>query len=170
MTKDFRHLPLKLYERVYASQKTVILLRVIDRVSVIISMAVFALMIYWALCCGVVDALKLVAMAAIPFTIVSAFRMTLKSERPYEIIDFSRFSTEPPHRKRGSSFPSRHVFSAFLIAFLAFEYSCYLGILGVILGVILAISRVALGIHFTKDVVCGAIVGIVSGIIGMLIL
>ena len=170
MTKDFRHLPLKLYERVYASSKMVAVLKIIDRSSVLLSVASFAFLLYLALMRGVIDAVRLVFVAAIPFIIISILRMFLKSERPYELVDFSRFSEEPPHRKRGASFPSRHVFSALLIAFLAFEYAWYVGVVCIILGVALAISRVALGIHFTKDVICGAIIGMVSGIIGMLIL
>ena len=35
--------------------------------------------------------------------------------------------------------------------------------------VILAVSRVLLGIHFIRDVVCGALVGVVSGVIGIVI-
>ena len=170
MTKDFRHLPLKLYERVYSSPKTMLTLKIIDRVSVMLSIACFAALLYLAFLRGYMDAVVFLAMAAIPFIVVSALRMLLKSERPYEVIDFSRFSKEMPHRKRGASFPSRHVFSAFLIAFLAFEYAWYIGIFCILLGVALAICRVALGIHFTKDVVCGAIIGMVSGFVGMLIL
>ena len=170
MTKDFRHVPLKLYERVYASSKTVTIFKIVDRISVILSAGCFVALLYLAFLRGIMDAVLLAGMAAVPFVIVSGLRMVLKSERPYEVIDFSRFSEEPPHRKRGASFPSRHVFSAFLIAFLAFEYAWYVGAVCILFGVALAISRVALGIHFIKDVVCGAVIGMASGIVGMLIL
>ena len=170
MTKDHQRRLSDVYERVYASEKTVKLLKSAGRVSVIITVAIFLALICFALTVGVIEAAKLLALAGAPFIIVSALRMVMKSERPYELIDFSDFSGEPPHRKSGASFPSRHVFSAFLIALLAFEYAWYLGAVAIFAGVVLAISRVLLGIHFAKDVVCGAIIGVISGVIGILIL
>ena len=71
--------------------------------------------------------------------------------------------------KLGRSFPSRHVFSAFLIGTLWGMYSPPVCALVILLGVILAVERVLLGIHFIKDVICGAIIGVLSGFIGILI-
>ena len=167
---EFPQVLLKTYERVYASRKTVAALRILDRLAVILSGVIFAISAYFAFCRSTLDTIKLILLAAIPFVLVSALRKILSSKRPYEIIDFSDFSPNPPHYKLGSSFPSRHVFSAFVIAVLAFEYAWYLGALGLALGIILAVCRVVLGIHFSKDVICGGVIGIISGIIGTLIL
>ena len=35
------------------------------------------------------------------------------------------------------------------------------------MGLALAASRVLLGIHFIRDVLCGALVGVISGLIGI---
>ena len=44
------------------------------------------------------------------------------------------------------------------------------GIAAIILGVYLAVERVLLGIHFVKDTAVGAVIGAISGLIGILIL
>jgi membrane-associated phospholipid phosphatase len=58
------------------------------------------------------------------------------------------------------------VFSIFLIAASVALWRPYVAVVLAFLGVALAISRVLLGIHYVRDVVCGAILGTVSGIIG----
>ena len=93
--------------------------------------------------------------------------MMIDAPRPYELYDF--YENKPKERE-GRSFPSRHAYSAFVIATIAFAYSIPLGIGLVLLGIALAVSRVLLGIHFIRDVVCGAIVGVISGLIGIFFL
>ena len=104
--------------------------------------------------------------AGVPFVLVTLFRHLVNAPRPYEMYDFYQ---TPPKNKCGKSFPSRHVFSGFVIATLAFAYSLPLALVMLGFAVILAVSRVLLGIHFIRDVVCGALVGVVSGVIGIVI-
>ena len=170
MTEEFPAWLLRIYRCVSSFPKKVLAFRIIDRTAVILASVVFAASVYFAFCRGIIEAVKLVVLAAVPFVLVSAVRFLIKSKRPYEVIDFAEFSSKPPHYKLGSSFPSRHVFSAFLIAILAFEYRWYLGVIALDLGASLAVIRVILGIHYPKDVICGAIIGIISGLVGMLIL
>ncbi len=105
----------------------------------------------------------------IPYVVLSLFRRWFDAPRPYELFDFSEISEAPPHKKQGRSFPSRHVFSAFVIGTVLTFISPLAGVAVCIFGAALAASRVLLGIHFLRDVVTGALVGIVSGIIGTLI-
>lgn len=170
MTKEFPKRLLRIYECVYSSPRVVLIYRIIDRVAVALSALIFAVSVYFAFCRGLTEGVKLLLLAAIPFVLVSTVRALIKAPRPYELVDFCRFSQKPPHYKKGSSFPSRHVFSAFLIAVLAFEYSWQLGVLALDLSLTLALLRVVLGIHFPKDVICGAIIGVASGVVGILIL
>lgn len=170
MTKEFSKRLLRIYECVYSSPRVVLIYRIIDRVAVSLSVLIFAVSAYFAFCRGLTEGVKLLLLAAIPFVLVSTVRALIKAPRPYELVDFCRFSQKPPHYKKGSSFPSRHVFSAFLIAVLAFEYSWQLGVLALDLSLTLALLRVVLGIHFPKDVICGAIIGVALGVVGMLIL
>ena len=100
----------------------------------------------------------------ISFVLVSIFRSWYDAPRPYEIP-----GAEPPLIKKdaqGKSFPSRHIFSIFVIAVTFFWVWPVPGILIGIAGVLLAWSRVAGGVHFPRDVIAGALIGVFSGVIG----
>ena len=71
---------------------------------------------------------------------------------------------------RGKSFPSRHVFSAFIIAMTVFYFMPACGVILLALGIVMALARVAGGVHFVKDVAAGALMGIGCGIIGFYII
>ncbi|MEY8292893.1 phosphatase PAP2 family protein [Carnobacteriaceae bacterium 52-44] len=99
----------------------------------------------------------------ISFVIVSIFRNFINAPRPYEVSD-----TVPIIKKetKGKSFPSRHVFSVFVIATTLFYIFKPLGIILMLAGILLAILRVVGGVHFSRDVIAGAIIGIFSGVLG----
>lgn len=99
----------------------------------------------------------------ISFIAVSIFRNVYNAPRPYEVTD-----NKPILKKntKGKSFPSRHVFSVFVIAMTLFYISKPLGISLMVSGVILAYLRVIGGVHFPKDVIAGAIIGLLSGFLG----
>jgi len=64
------------------------------------------------------------------------------------------------------SFPSSHTYIAFAVATSVFLYGHRrLGIVLFILAIFVAISRVGTGLHYPSDVIGGAILGIVSGVI-----
>lgn len=108
--------------------------------------------------------LRSVITAAVPFVIVSVFRQIVDSPRPYEALNI-----EPLLNKstKGKSFPSRHCFSIFLIAMCWLRFLPLVGIILLAFGVILGLVRVLIGVHFPRDVIGGALVGILSGIIGL---
>jgi membrane-associated phospholipid phosphatase len=114
-----------------------------------------------------IEALKLAALSLASFLTVTVFRHLFNAPRPYELYEFYE---NKPRKKYGKSFPSRHVFSAFIIATIAFNYSLPLGIALSIMSFFLAVSRVLLGIHFVRDVCAGALIGAISGVIEILIL
>ena len=97
------------------------------------------------------------------FVAVTARRF-INSERPYTMYDFKPIIEK---NKKGESMPSRHVFSAFIIG-MAFLYigEIPLGIIVFVCGLIIAIVRVISGVHFPKDVIVGALVGILCGAVG----
>lgn len=103
------------------------------------------------------------------FLIVSAVRHIYNAPRPWET---DSTISPPPGKelKKGYSFPSRHVFSAFVITTAACFFYPYIAALLYIPAIILAWLRVDLRYHFKKDVVWGAIFGIGCGIIGMWLL
>ena len=103
------------------------------------------------------------------FLIVSAARFLINRPRPYE-----RFEMQPVVAKRtkGKSFPSRHVFSAFMIAmtFLLATDLLWVGVSLLVLCVLIGVIRVISGVHYISDVIAGAVCGIVAGIVGFWLL
>ena len=112
-------------------------------------------------------ALELLLITGVPFAAVSAARRLVNAPRPYELLEFYE---KKPKAKSGSSFPSRHVFSVFVIGTALIVENAFLGAALLILGAVLAIIRVLMGIHFVRDVVAGGVIGIVSGVIGLVFL
>ena len=110
--------------------------------------------------------LELFSVLGIPFLILTAVRKRINAPRPYELYDFY---VTPPKAKHGCSFPSRHAHSAFAIGVALCYSSPILGALLLILGALMCTARVLLGMHFTRDVLAGAIVGVLSTFIGKMI-
>ena len=142
-------------------------LKIISHASALICAAAYAAIFVYSYINEPMAALKILLSAAVPYVIVTVMRKIINAPRPYEIYDF--YNT-PPKNKKGQSFPSRHVFSAFVIATLSYTVSLWLATALLVLGVCLAVSRILLGIHFVRDVVAGALIGIVSGILGIIII
>ncbi|MGI6216965.1 MAG: phosphatase PAP2 family protein [Coriobacteriales bacterium] len=114
---------------------------------------------------GLQDPWNLVPYILVPgigFAAVSAFRYLYNAPRPYESLDI-----DPLVKKStvGKSFPSRHIFSIFLIAMCWLSFCLPVGIVLLAAGVEMAWSRVMFGVHFPKDVVCGALIGTAVGCI-----
>ena len=141
-------------------------LKAISTLSVALCMIIFATALVFY---GISDwriPVKLAVVTGAPFIIVTLFRRLLNFPRPYEVFSFYEHA---PRRKRGQSFPSRHVFSIFVIGASLCFVNVGVGLALMLVGLTLAVSRVLLGIHFIRDVVAGGLIGVVSGVIGMLI-
>lgn len=106
--------------------------------------------------------LRCILAPAVSFLLLSVFRHLVNAPRPYEL------GIEPlfGRKRRGHSFPSRHVFSAFVIAMAWGWYIPWMGALLMAAGVLLAALRVVGGVHFPRDVIAGALAGIAAGGIG----
>lgn len=111
--------------------------------------------------------LPAILIPGISFVLLSMIRHLINAPRPYEV-----FGIAPVIDKKtaGHSFPSRHIFSIFVIATTVF---CFYPLPGVLLGFVgaaLAFNRVLSGVHFVKDVVAGAASGVFCGIVGFWII
>ena len=91
------------------------------------------------------------------------FRKIINAPRPYEKFDMSPVLEKDT---KGKSFPSRHVFSVFIIAMTIFYEHPGAGVMLGIIGLLLGIVRVLVGVHEPKDIIVGALAGIVCGIVG----
>ncbi len=111
--------------------------------------------------------IRVVLVCGIPFILVSVFRYFFNAKRPYAMYGYEPVVAK---EKEGQSMPSRHVFSAFVIA-CAFAYiNPKFSIIYFVVATLIAVHRVIVGVHFIKDVVVGALIGIISGIIGFFII
>ena len=106
---------------------------------------------------------------AISFVLLSVFRSVVNRPRPYE-----KFEVPPVIKKdtKGNSFPSRHVFSATMIAmtFVLMSPWSWLGCIFLGISILLAVVRVVSGVHYISDVVAGMVVAIGAAIFGYLVL
>ncbi len=156
-----------LLRRVYTSKKISLSLKIISHAAALICVAVYISALVISYLREPMQCVKLLLAAGIPFLLVSVARKLIGAPRPYELYDF--YEAKPKERM-GQSFPSRHVFSAFIIAVLAYPASLWLSLAALLMGTVLAVSRVLLGMHFIRDVAAGALCGIVCGVLGAIIL
>ena len=103
------------------------------------------------------------------FVLLSVFRNVVNRPRPYEAFEL------PPVIKKdtkGHSFPSRHVFSATIIAMTFILHSpwSWLGLIFLAIALLLAVVRVVSGVHYISDVVAGIIVAVVAAVLGYIVL
>lgn len=98
--------------------------------------------------------------------VISIVRALINAKRPYEVYNYT-----PPVQKstKGKSFPSRHTVSAFIIA-MAFMYiNVKIGIIMLIIAAVIGVTRVLAGVHFIRDVVSGAAIGVLIGVLGFFV-
>ena len=106
---------------------------------------------------------RAVLVPGISFVVISVFRYLYCAPRPYEVFDLPPVI---PKDTRGKSFPSRHVFSIFIIGMTFFWKMPLAGVLIGAAGIFMAVVRVLGGVHFPKDVIAGAAMGILAGLVG----
>lgn len=93
---------------------------------------------------------------------VTVLRKIINAKRPYEVYNYTPVVNK---QTKGKSFPSRHTASAFIIA-MAFLYIDFrLGMIMLILASVIGATRVLCGVHFVRDVIGGALISIVTGIL-----
>lgn len=94
------------------------------------------------------------------FVLLSLVRQRFNTPRPYEQWPISPLIAR---EKTGDSFPSRHVFSATVIAMAALWLDWRWGLPLLMLALLLAVIRVVGGVHYPRDVVVGATCGLMVG-------
>lgn len=109
------------------------------------------------------------------FVVLSFLRSKLHFKRPYEVLPITPLVDKKTKEK---SFPSRHVFSAFIIAMttLAAAFAFPSGdprhavlftgaVVLFVLADLLGDMRIFLGVHFLRDTICGTVAGILCGLL-----
>ncbi len=94
-------------------------------------------------------------------TIVLILKFAIRRKRPEGEWGEMYRSTDP------HSFPSGHATRAFLLATMGiFLGPLWMTVVLIILAPLVALGRVAMGVHYLSDIVAGAFLGILGGIIG----
>lgn len=116
-----------------------------------------------------VNVIRAVLVPGISFVLLSLFRKVINRPRPYETFDVPSVIKKDT---KGKSFPSRHVFSATIIAmtFLLMSPWTWLGVVFLGVSILLAIVRVISGVHFISDVSVGFIVGVLAAFLGYVVM
>ena len=104
---------------------------------------------------------KLVVVPLLGFLVVSGFRAAFDAPRPYELLDM-----DPLIKKAtvGQSMPSRHLFSMAMIAMCWLYWCVPVGVVLLLLCAVMGYIRVVGGVHFPRDVIAGALGGVILGL------
>ncbi len=122
------------------------------------------------------EIIRLIFTTGVPFVAVGLARRVIGAPRPYEVYSFyeecpkRRFFGRSDEARGSASFPSRHAYSAFAISTALFFVSPWCATALGALAVLMCVCRVLLGIHFIRDVLAGALIGVLAGTLGELLL
>ncbi len=124
-------------------------------------------LILWALIgkFPVWDCVKILGIPALCLVLVIILRLMIDRPRPYSA---AGASIEPLFYKKSKdkeSFPSRHLACAFVIAAVFAPYLLWVSLTLAALGFLLGYVRFALGVHYPSDLLGGAGLGMLCGLL-----
>jgi membrane-associated phospholipid phosphatase len=125
-----------------------------NRILTAVIFAGYPLLLLWLLWNRNDGLLRTVVIPLDGFIAVSVLRRLIDRPRPYE-----KFGMAPviPKDTKGRSFPSRHVFSAAVIAMTVMTVPQVwgIGVLFLVVAAVMAVIRVVSGVHYISDVIAG---------------
>ncbi len=144
-------------------------IRVANRVATMLVMLSYPALLVYMIATKDAQLYRAIVVPLDGFIILTVFRYLVNRKRPYETYEITPLIEKDT---RGKSFPSRHVFSATVIA-MTFWCCSAVPVCGIVIGifaVLLAAVRVMMGVHFISDVCAGIFCGVACGVIGFIIL
>lgn len=150
----------QMYTKVYEKPLNVRILKLFSHFCEVLFSVVLVCFLYKAYVLSKELAIAFGALSLLSFILVSLARRLINAPRPEDLFPELEFLRE---EKSSPSFPSRHTFCAALIATLTLCFSVFFGRLLLFVSLLLGASRFLLGRHFARDVVCGFILGALSG-------
>ena len=99
--------------------------------------------------------------------LITVMRILINAKRPYEVYDYV---PAVPKQAKGRSFPSRHTACAFIIAMAFLYIDTSIGVIMLLLAAAIGVTRVLAGVHFVRDVIGGAAIGIAIGTVAFFLI
>lgn len=124
--------------------------------------ALYPLLLVLVLVTRQADFWRFLLVPGISFALLTLVRARIDEPRPYEVLNIDPLIHKDT---RGKSFPSRHVFSIFVIAMAWLAYLPPVGATLLVLSALMAFVRVVGGVHWPHDVIAGALCGIAAGLL-----
>lgn len=122
----------------------------------------YPLLIMYVFFVRINDIFKVMLVPFCVFVFVTIIRKLINEQRPYEKYGIPSLFNKTT---KGQSMPSRHTASAFIIAMTFLYINFYIGITTIAIAVLIGLSRILAGAHFVRDVLVGAGISVLSGII-----
>ena len=154
--------------RLYKRKRLYLFLTVISHVCSVITAAAFLFTVGFSVFFGrYTDSLILFFSGAIGYILVTVLRNLIDAPRPYELYSFYEVK---PKNKKGRSYPSRHIYCSFATAILAISVNPFFAIGLGLFALTMCFCRVTLGIHFIRDALSGALIGVIAGAVGIILI
>lgn len=127
----------------------------------------YAILVVVAICKNfdAVSLMKIIGAPALCLFLVSVLRLAVNRPRPYSDEGAQITPLQPKMSSKDKSFPSRHIACAFVIGTTFLAYALPVGIALLALGIALGYARFAIGWHYPSDLACGAVLGVVCGLL-----
>lgn len=116
---------------------------------------------------GSTEFLKFLIIPTGLFLILLFVRNIINAKRPFEVFNYTPAIEQ---NTKGKSFPSCITAFCFTIGIGFMYLSTSLGIVMLVLAAIVGLSRFLSGRHFIKDVISGALIGSIVGVLGFFII
>lgn len=149
----------------HGARRTVLLTA--DRVLVAAFALAYVGVLLWLLARHDASTVAYVVVPAVTLVIVSLMRRAVNEPRPSQSC---RIDPLVQKSQTGMSFPSRHVSSACIIACALASIWMPVGVVAWICAGVLGYARIAEGVHYPRDIVCGVLIAAVCGFIGFVVL
>lgn len=151
----------RIFEKIYSKKHGVTAIHLLGKVlTYVTAFCYMAAIVGCWLKSGWQSAVVIIMVPAVSFLAVSIFRKCCNAKRPYEVYGFTPLIAKDT---RGKSFPSRHVFSIFVIGSTLMAVYPVVGMMICLMGCVLAVIRVVVGVHFPRDVAAGGMIGMICG-------
>lgn len=142
-------------------------LNMLDKALVALVAAAYLGVLAWLALTGDPRLARATLVPGIGFVATSVVRAAIDAPRPYELYDIDPLIKKDTH---GKSLPSRHIFSAAVIACTLFWLNPWWGALAFIACAIVSYCRVIGGVHFPRDVVTALLFAFLCALVGFILI